>query len=218
MNLSEKIRVFIVNRNLLTTLKNTVEFLSKESRVEIIIFDQQSTYPPLMEYYRNLKIKVVYSNINAGPHSVWGEILRPYFNSNYFIVTDADCVYDTIPNDWLDKMLYVLHNTNTFKVGFSLNISNLPNSEIGKQALEWENKYWTKKVDLGWDAHIDTTFALYRPHSGFSYDAIRLDNPYCITHVPWYLNKENITDEWLYYLNNISNVSTWGMKLKSVIQ
>ena len=45
-------KAIIVNRNLLTTLKETVEFLSKESRIDVIIYDQQSTYPPLLEYYK----------------------------------------------------------------------------------------------------------------------------------------------------------------------
>lgn len=217
MNLSQKIKVFIVNRNLLSTLKNTIEFLLKEPRVEIVVFDQMSTYPPLLKYYKSINIKIVYSNINGGPHSVWGPLLKKEFNDAPFIVTDSDCLYDDVPADWLDKMLEVLNKTTVFKVGFSLDLEDLPDSEIAKQAVDWETKYWTKKVDLGWDAHIDTTFALYRPHSGFSYDAIRLDKPYCIKHTPWYLTKENITEEWKYYLNNTSGISTWGMKLKSII-
>lgn len=213
----EKIKAFIVNRNLLTPLKNTVEFLLKESRVEIVIFDQQSTYPPLLEYYNQCGLSVVYSKENGGPHSVWGTQLRPHFNSNYFIVADSDCLYDDVPSDWLDKMLDVLNNTSVFKVGFSLDIFDLPNTEVANQAVEWEKKYWTKREDLGWDAHVDTTFALYRPHSGFSYDALRLDKPYCVKHSPWYLTRESVTDEWKYYLETASSVSTWGSKLKSIL-
>ena len=56
MTSSQKIKAFIVNRNLLTTLKNTVEFLSKEPRVEVVIFDQQSDYPPLLEYYKTVRL------------------------------------------------------------------------------------------------------------------------------------------------------------------
>lgn len=217
MNSSQKIKAFIVNRNLLTTLKNTVDFLLKEPRIEVIIFDQQSTYQPLLEYYKTVNATVVYSKVNGGPHSVWGEELKGYFNSNPFIVTDSDCIYDAVPSDWLDKMLDVLNTTSVFKVGFSLNLEDLPDTEVAKQAADWESKYWTKRQDIGWDAHIDTTFALYRPYSGFSYDAIRLDKPYCINHVPWYLTNENITPEWKYYLNTASAVSTWGTKLKSTL-
>ncbi len=214
----KKIKAFIVNRNLISSLKNAVNFLLKEPRIEIVIFDQQSTYPPLLEYYNNSGVTVVYSSQNNGPHSVWGDQLRPYFNDNYFIIADSDCLYDDVPNDWLDKMINVLENTDVFKVGFSLDISDLPETEIGRQAREWESKYWINRKDIGWDAHIDTTFALYRPFSGFAYDALRLDKPYCIKHTPWYLTDENITDEWKYYLNTAaSSISCWGTKLKSTI-
>lgn len=211
----EKVRAFIVNRNLVTTLKNTIEFLQKEPRVEIIVYDQSSTYPPLLEYYKNSGVTVVYSKVNGGPSSVWGSELHNYFNKNHFIVTDSDCLYDDIPNDWLDRMLNVLNTTSTFKVGFSLQIDDLPDTEIGNEAKNWEKKYWADKEEFGWKAYIDTTFALYRPNSGFKYDALRLDKPYCIKHAPWYLTKDNITEEWLYYINTVSGVSTWGSKLKS---
>ena len=146
MSLSQKIKAFIVNRNLLTTLKNTVDFLLKEPRIDVIIFDQQSDYAPLLEYYKTVNATVVYSPTNAGPHSVWGETLKGYFNTEPFIVADSDCIYDGVPSDWLDKMLNVLNTTTVFKVGFSLNTEDLPDSEVGKQAKEWEAKYWTKKI------------------------------------------------------------------------
>lgn len=213
----EKIKAFIINRNLITPLKNTVEFLKKEPRVEIIIYDQQSTYQPLLDYYKTAGATVVYSQKNSGPHSVWGELTKPYFNNNYFIIADSDCLYDEVPSDWLDKMLNVLEKTSVFKVGFSLDIHDLPDTEIAREAANWERRYWMNKTELGWDAHVDTTFALYRPHSGFSYDALRLDKPYCIKHSPWYLTKDNITEEWRYYLENVSHVSTWGSKLKQTL-
>lgn len=208
---SSKIKAFIVNRNLLTTLKDTVDFLLKEPRVEVIIFDQNSTYQPLLEYYKNCGVRVIKSDSNNGPHSTWG--LRE-FNNKPFILTDSDCDYKDVPEDWLDKMINVLDNSTHFKVGFSLDIDNLPNFEIANQAIIHESKYWKEKDEYGWIADVDTTFALYRPHSGFSYKALRLDKPYCIKHVPWHLTCENLTDEWVYYLKNASGVSTWGSKLK----
>ena len=44
------IKAIIVNRNLLTTLQNTIEFLKKEDRVsEIHVLDNHSTYHPLLD-------------------------------------------------------------------------------------------------------------------------------------------------------------------------
>lgn len=209
------VKAIIINRNLLTTLKNTVEFLRKEKRVEIHILDQNSNYPDLLKWYKTIPEKVHYLSTNNGPYIAWDDKFKNLRN-NYFIVTDPDCNYDDVPLDWLDKMLSVLNTlkNNVFKVGFSLDIDDLPNSEIGIQAYNHEKKYWHKKIELGWDAHIDTTFALYKPKTPFSYNGLRLDKPYCIKHIPWYLTNETITDEWLFYLKNASSVSTWGSKLK----
>ena len=212
-----KINAFIVNRNLISTLKNTIDFLKKEDRINIWILDQNSDYIPLLEYYNTNPTNIHYFRTNEGPYSVWNTELNYIKNNQYYILADSDCLYDDVPNDWLDKMIEVLEKTNHVKVGFSLDISDTPNTHIGIQAKEFENKYWINKDKYGWIAPIDTTFALYRPNSGFSYDALRLDKPYCIKHQPWYITKENITEEWTYYLNNINHMSTWGHKIKTIL-
>ena len=85
---------------------------------------------------------------------------------------------------------------------------------LPRQAIKsfWESKFWVDKNEHGWIADIDTTFALYPPNSPFTYKAIRLDKPYCIKHIPWYLDQ--IPEEWKYYLEHASSVSSWGSKLK----
>jgi hypothetical protein len=208
--MSKKIKAIIVNRNLLTTLQNTVEFLAKEPRVEIVIYDQQSTYPLLLEYYKTQN--VIYNTENGGPHSAWG---IPNMNNGYYIVADSDCIYDGVPEDWLDRMLEVLNSTKYEKVGFSLRLDDLPNNEFTTQVKNHESQFWVNKCKEGWVADLDTTFSLYKPNSGFTYQAIRLPEPYTIQHVPWYLD-ENMSDEWKYYLKNASGVSTWGSRLKQI--
>ncbi len=208
-----KIKVLLINRNLLTTLQHTLNFLRKEPRVEIHILDQESTYPPLLQFYKKISERVHYSK-NEGPYSAW-HYRYNQLRKDYFIVADTDCTYDNVPDDWLDVMLHTINQPSSPKVGFSLEIDDLPDTDIGKQAYKHESKYWENKIDLGWDAHVDTTFALYRANMAFSYDAIRLDRPYCIKHKPWYLDKSCIPEEWRYYLDNANGLSTWGSKLKS---
>jgi hypothetical protein len=210
------INVLLVNRNLLTTTKNTLEFLRKEDRVKVHILDQASTYPPLLEWYKTIPENVIYCG-NEGPYSCWNPKYKDLRRNN-FIVADSDCLYDEVPDDWLDVMLEALENSPINKVGFSLKIKDLPNTDIGKEAYFHEIKYWKKKVEYGWDAHVDTTFALYRGYAPFSYDAIRLDSPYTIKHAPWYLNVEDVPVEWLYYLEHASGVSTWGSKIKKALK
>lgn len=210
------IHVLLVNRNLLTTTKNTVEFLRKESRVEVHILDQSSTYPPLLEWYKTIPEDIIYCG-NEGPYSCWNPKYKN-FRRNYFIVADSDCLYDDVPDDWLDVMLEVLENAPISKVGFSLSINDLPKTELGKQAYNHEIKYWQRRLEHGWDAHIDTTFAMYRSYSPFTYDALRLDSPYTIQHAPWYLDVSCLPEEWNYYINNADSVSTWGSKIKKALK
>jgi len=210
---TSKIKALLINRNLLTTFKNTLEFLRKEPRVEIHILDQKSTYPPLLEFYKTISEKVHYSE-NEGPYSAWHHRYN-HLRKNYFIVADTDCIYDNVPDDWLDVMLHAINQPNSPKIGFSLEIEDLPDTDAGKQSYEHEAKYWKNKINLGWDAYVDTTFALYRTDMPFSYDAIRLDRPYCIKHAPWYINDCSIPEEWQYYLEHASSVSTWGNKIKN---
>ena len=204
------INAIIINRNLLTTLKHTVDFLEKEERINnIYIIDNDSTYPPLLEYYKNTPAGVHFLRANYGPQHVWTSQFNCLRDADYYIVTDPDCTYDDVPSDWLGKMLAVRED----KVGFSLEINDLPDTEIGRAAKAHESKYWTAPHNHGWDAHIDTTFALYANGVRFGYDAIRLDRPYTIKHEPWYLDKDNISEEWRYYLENASPISTWGHRL-----
>lgn len=220
--MSEKIKAFIVNRNLLTSLKGTVDFLLKEPRVEIVIFDQNSDYIPLIQWYFDItrnypehNIKIIYNDTNDGPHSVWGPKLKSEFNGQHYIVADSDCDYKGVPDNWLDQLLYQLKNTTLNKVGFSLRLDDLPHNAITEDVMVWEHKFWQTRFGFGWLADIDTTFCLYRKNTGFDYKAVRLDEPYTIRHLPWYI--EELNDEWTYYLENASSVSTWGMKIKKAL-
>ena len=67
---------------------------------------------------------------------------------------------------------------------------------------------------MGWDAHVDTTFALYRANTSFKYDGLRLDRPYCIQHAPWYIDDCCIPEEWQYYLDHAGSVSTWKRRIE----
>jgi hypothetical protein len=220
MNTLKKINAFIINRNLVSTLKSTIDFLKQDNRIQIIVLDQNSDYPELLEYYKHIQDEVIIYkyNFNEGPHSVWDQRVCYLHNDNPFILAYSDCTYDNVPDNWLDIMLNILNTTNYFKVGFSLSLDDLPKTEMLDRILATETQYWKNKCDRGWIAHIDTTFALYRSHSGFSYDGLRLDKPYTIKHIPWYLTKNNVTKEWLYYVNNVTGVSTWGSILKNILQ
>ena len=212
------INAFIINRNLVTTLKKTVDFLKQEPRIQIHIIDNDSTYEPCLKYYDECGVFVHYMNSNEGHMVGWSHRLAYLHNDEPFIITDSDCTYDYIPSNWLDVMLEKLRTTDAHKCAFSIRIDDVPNTKIGEIAKAWEKQFWDH-AKLNTDYYrcaTDTTFALYRPRSGFSYDSARLLPPYTIKHVPFYLPDNNLDEEWAYYRDHASAASTWMNKRKAM--
>ena len=65
------IPIFICNRNLLTWPKNAVEWFNKIPDLRPIIIDNDSTYQPLLEWYKNCPCEVKYHKTNGGPFVAW---------------------------------------------------------------------------------------------------------------------------------------------------
>jgi hypothetical protein len=212
------INAYLVNRNLVTTLKDTVEFLKKEPRVQIHIIDNDSTYQPCLDYYNECGVFVHYMKENCGPYVAWDHRLSYLHRDDEpFIVADSDCCYNHIPSDWLDKMLQILNDTDAHKASFSIRIDNVPDTQIGKAAKAWEKQFWApeKFALTHYRTVTDTTFSLYRPKSGFSYDSARLIPPYILQHEPFYL-PDKINEEWQYYRDHAGSASTWFSRRKAL--
>ena len=82
--------------------------------------------------------------------------------------------------------------------------------------MKWELDYWkngrvtyTKRgvVTDCYEANIDTTIALYPPHSPkkYFYAGIRLAGVFEIEHKPWYGVGNDYAEEYNYYLTHKSN-------------
>ena len=199
-------------------LEEAIEsFLRQElpPQCEMVIINDNAEVDYKLDHFKNVRIinhKERFSSIGAKLE--WGykqckynyiyrldddDLLTPWALSSVMADINANPGHDI----YRSNGMYFFSN-NVFEK------EDLPNTDIGKQAYKHESKYWENKIDLGWDAHVDTTFALYRANMAFSYDAIRLDKPYCIKHAPWYLDKSCIPEEWRYYLDNANGLSTWG--------
>jgi hypothetical protein len=104
-------------------------------------------------------------------------------------------------------------------VGASLEIKDIPDSyPFYNEVKLWEGRYWQERLGVeGYKACIDTTFAMYRKSSAVYklYPAMRLDRPYTLKHVDWYADPKNISEEYRYYLDHCSTISTWNTKFKS---
>lgn len=213
-----KFPIIINNFNRLTTLSNLIDWLKKNDYSNIIILDNQSTYPPLLDYYNKCDVQVIRLAENFGHLALWKSGIYQQYKWRYFVYTDSDVLpIDDCPKDFLLKFQKeLLKNFKLKKVGFSIKIDDLPNHFIFKEkVVEYEKKYWNKPYhQIGFQAPIDTTFALYKPFTNLRYGevytqkAIRMKPPYTIRHIPWYNPSEHLNEEELYYLNSSNSSSS----------
>lgn len=212
------IPIIINNFNRLSTLCNLVEWLKENKYSNIIILDNQSTYPPLLDYYKTCDVKVIRLDKNYGHLALWKSGVYQQFKWNYFVYTDSDVLpIEECPNNFLLNFYCVLAKYFSLKkVGFSIKIDDLPDHfSLKEKVIEYEKKYWINHFhDLGFDAPIDTTFALYKPFTNlrfgevYTQKAIRMKPPYTIRHLPWYNNLQNLTSEEIFYIEQANTSST----------
>lgn len=202
-------------------LDSMIQWLDKRGFTNIIFVDNDSTYPPLLTLFANPNYQLVSLGRNAMHKAPWESMAvrfftkgRPYIVSDPDIIPDKDCPVDAIDHfaELLNK--YPKYN----KVGFGLRIDNLPESNKQRNDIvSWEKRFWdkTKTVEQNvYIAELDTTFALYRPHTWwFLSPSLRTGKPYVAIHEPWYQASDAPSEDFLYYKMRASReVSTWGME------
>jgi hypothetical protein len=204
--LTAEIPIFLVCRDKVAALSDLVAWLEDSGYQRLILVDNASTYPPLLEYFDRTPHEVVRLSENLGPHrSIWETgVVDRYASGQHYVVSDSDVVPDeACPSDALDFFLWVLRRyPKHVKVGFGLKIDDLPSRyALAEDVRGWESRWWHHPLSkLLYDAPIDTTFALYRPDSTFeSYPAIRTGAPYIARHYPWYSDTAQRTEEEQYY-------------------
>ncbi|HHX11443.1 MAG TPA: glycosyltransferase family 2 protein [Clostridiales bacterium] len=214
---SKEIPIIINNRNRYTFLKEQIEWFQARGYTNIIVLDNASTYPPLLEYYESLDCEIVYLGKNLGYKALEQTDLYKKIRKSYFVYTDPDVVpADECPANFMETFLLLLHRYPLVqKVGFSLKIDDLPDEyEKKDEVIAWEQKHWERKLDdISYQASIDTTFALHRPYARISKPAcfkmIRTAPPFTAHHLPWYFSTDNPSEEEQYYKDHATIGGHW---------
>lgn len=218
---NREIDVFIISFNRLGYLKALIKWLEQAGFENIHIVDNNSTYPPLIEYLASSKHQVHRMEKNFGHLAVWdSKKFEDIVGKKYYIVSDCDVVpIDECPRNVTEYFLGILKKyPKMAKAGFGMKIDDLPDHYAYKQSvIDWEKSFWKNKIDEGlYKASIDTTFALYRPGifppDKKWWQSIRTDFPYLARHLPWYQDSSRPDEEEIYYEKNLKNKSSfWGV-------
>lgn len=179
-------RTYIINFNRLTYLKTMIEWCQANG-LDPVVVDNYSTWGPLIDYYATKPCEIIRMPKNWGHTVVWDAQL--HLSDARYIVTDPDLDLSGIPSDFLDVLSEGLDRYPLIpKCGFSLEISDLPDSPEGRFIRKVEAGYWLQPFDDRYFlAPIDTTFALYQGWMRhYTLDAIRTNRPYTARHYSWY--------------------------------
>src|SRR3974390_810970 len=209
--------VFVNCRDRVTSLSALVSWLERAGHVHIVLVDNASTYPPLLEYYAQTPHKVVKLGRNLGPGAIWkADLLESVPSRSGYVLTDSDVVPDeNAPYDSVDRFADLLNrHQDVDKVGFGLRIDDLPDCyRFKREVVDWELQFWEDEGARGvFGADLDTTFALYRPQIRTStLSALRTGSPYVARHVPWYMDSASPSEEEAYYRQHASlEMTNWN--------
>jgi hypothetical protein len=211
---------FIICRDRVTPLRALVTWLEANGYQRLVLVDNASTYPPLVEYLDKTSHSVVRLPENLGPHrSVWETgVVGRFAGGEHYVVSDGDVVPDdACPGDAVDFLLWALRRYPGYvKAGLGLRIDDLPSHySLAKQVRKWEGRYWLRPLPKGlFEAPVDTTFAVYRPGEEFRLaPSLRSGAPYLARHTPWYSDSSQRTEEEQYYQDHCDPaISHWDLE------
>ncbi len=220
------IPVIIINYNRCQTLMQMVDWLlNLDDAVSIIIIDNASAYPPLLQYYDtldlpNVQVKRFTKNHCLNKVIAISQTMQQF---DYYVITDADLIpYQNTKGDILTRMKSMLEKYKEINhIGASLAIDDLPEHYPLKNAVQkWEGQFWNCSREQGvYEAFVDTTFGMYRSNSYAMelYPALRLGKNYSLKHVDRYVDPLNLSEENKFNIKTSTGVSTWNTRLKNAI-
>ena len=209
-----KIPVFVICRDRVKALRPLVKWFEKTKQAEIVLVNNDSTYPPLLEYLKSSKHSVHYLNSNHSKWAPWKEDLIERYPSEtgHFAVCDPDVMLEGCPLDMLEYLVNALEDDRYSRypvAGPSYEITDLPDHYAAKKdVILWEAQFWAKplsgnfKTTDFFEAPIDSMFSVFRKGGVIDIEnpGIRANYPYVVGHETWYMDSDNPSEEDVWYM------------------
>jgi hypothetical protein len=227
--MDKTIPIVILNRDRLIPLQEQVSALKSKGYHNITIIDNQSTYPPLLEWYKDSGLDVFHNDVTENSCHAFRDLVlmqHPKFveiTSQWFVFNDSDIIpLESVPENFINDLIDYAIRHNKTKVGMSIKIDDLDLSyPLNAWVHSYESTYWTNAIIDGnvelYPHPIDTTFAVHAPNvlPTWSNDTLRVGAPYIVKHAPFYYNSDALPDDEKYYLTHMNKQSSnWSSKVE----
>ena len=215
--------IFINARDRLGVMKKLIDWLLDAGYRNLIILDNNSTYPPLLEYYNKLKeqwgghIKIVMLGKNLGYKALWlSGILEELKISTPYVYTDPDVVpIERCPKNFVKRLMKILDSNHEIrKVGLGLVWEDITFSDKEETQRRESDFYVGSQIgDNLHYAQVDTTFALYSNVRHYSLRfSLRTTDNLMLYHLPWYFDYDNLPEDEKYYMEHADKNSVTSVK------
>ena len=219
LSLRRTIPLVLNVRNQHFYLRNFVDRFHANGFRNIVVIDNQSTYPPLLAYFdelqRTQKALGIFYGRNLGPHRFFtANIYRQLFESTPFLYSDPDLEWSQLDPNFLSRLFDISRSTGVFKVGSALTVPRqeqlkLPVTQFtfeGKtySIPEWESQFWRNEVapDI-YSGVIDTTLHLFNTplyQGGALITGLRVAGAgFEAKHLPWFQDDPCPAEDLAYY-------------------
>lgn len=213
--------IFINARDRLGVMKRLIDWLLGAGYRKLIILDNDSTYPPLIEYFdaleRDSRVKVMRLGKNLGFKALWlSGVLESLKIATPYVYTDPDVLpIERCPKNFVKRLMKILgDNHEVRKVGLGLVYDDI--TFFDKDAVQRaESEFYagTKVGDNLHFAQVDTTLALYSNVRHYSLRfSLRTTGNLRAYHLPWYFDYDNLPDDERYYLEHADKNSVTTVK------
>jgi hypothetical protein len=228
----DDVPIIIPTFNTPSYLKSMIDQLEGRGWTNIIICDNNSTFPPMIDLLEELshKYHVVRWEENHGPRIYTENKDICSRMPKYFIVTDPDLILNPdMPPNAIDKMKRIVDMYSVSKVGLAIDIDTPEERDRffnADQVDAWERNYWSRKVELLpeiddlYAAPIDTTFSLYNRDQFLAEidnvpgnmtcntSAIRIAGRFTCRHMGWWNKLPLEEDEYKFYKESTTHWSS----------
>ena len=227
-----RIPIFVIVYNRIWCTKRCLEAL-KDLGQPIVLINNGSDYKPFKRWMKTLPYNVfnfpkidspkeLYRNAMIAVRK-WRKHHKPI---DAYLLTDPDIEIENPHLPWVETLYSVLKaHPKVNSVSPTLRLDDLPDYyPMKKRAIESEggriSKFkhcwgpWFEKGSLKMRrAHVDTTFAIYRPNfikKKVTRKGIRLAEPFIARHLDWYLDPSNLTHDQIAYFRSSKKITHFG--------